>query len=38
MSEIAEHYGVGLSSLLRANRMQADDLLRAGATIRIPRD
>jgi len=38
MSEIAEHYRVPLSVLLRANGMRADDMIRAGATIRIPRD
>jgi membrane-bound lytic murein transglycosylase D len=38
MSELAERYGVGLSVLLRANGMHAEDLLRAGSTIRIPRD
>lgn len=38
MSEIAEHYRVSLSALLRANGMRANDMIRAGVTVRIPRD
>lgn len=36
MSHIATRFGVSLTALLRANQMRSSDVLRAGATIRIP--